>query len=85
MLIGVGQSMVQRRPHGIESLQDLGRPGQFNIGKLRLCETGCVAWGLLSLKRKPKHTHWPEASRGIVTDVHPHWVWVFRVQDLIRQ
>ena len=73
------------RPHGIEPLQDLGRPGQFNIGESCLCETGCAAWGLLSLKRNSKHTALPEASRGLVTDVHPNWVWVFRVQDLIRQ
>ena len=73
------------RPHGIEPVQDLGRPGQFNIGESCLCETGCSAWGLLSLKRNSKHTALPEASRGLVTDVHPNWVWVFRVQDLIRQ
>ena len=77
--------MVQRVRMELGPCRIWDGPGNLILGKSRLCETGCAAWGLLSLKRNSKHTALPEASRGLVTDVHPNWVWVFRVQDLIRQ
>ena len=77
--------MVQRVRMELGPCRIWDGPGNLILGKSCLCETGCSAWGLLSLKRNSKHTALPEASRGLVTDVHPNWVWVFRVQDLIRQ
>ena len=77
--------MVQRVRMELSPCRIWDGPGNLILGKPCLCETGCAAWGLLSLKRNSKHTALPEASRGLVTDVHPNWVWVFRVQDLIRQ
>ena len=68
--------------HAVESSQGLGGSEQFNTG---LCGKVVCCWKIVELVKKATHTHRPEASRGLVTDVRQNWIWVFRIQYLSRQ